>query len=110
MVHSMNYALTRRRFLQLAVAATATGIELPVALQLSGHSHGGQVRLPSTQPDVSRAHILPHIFPHMATRYPIGHYNLACQQLYTNRGLGVWPRPFRLNCRPEITLFTLHPA
>ena len=82
----------------------------PVALQLSGHSHGGQVRLPTTRPDgVGLATHAP-ILPHMATQYPIGHYHIGSYQLYTNRGLGVWPLPFRLNCRPEITLFTLQPA
>ncbi len=82
----------------------------PIALQLSGHSHGGQVRLPSRRPDragmLSRAHILPH----MARRYPIGLYRVGNHQLYTNRGLGVWPLPYRFNCRPEITIFTLRPA
>ena len=85
-------------------------IDAPIALQLSGHSHGGQVRLPSGRPDgagrLSRAHILPL----MAHRYPIGLYRVGNHQLYTNRGLGVWPLPYRFNCRPEITIFTLHPA
>ena len=85
-------------------------IGAPIALQLSGHSHGGQVRLPSRQPDgagrLSRAHILPHL----AHRYPIGLYHVGSHQLYTNRGLGVWPLPYRFNCRPEITVFTLRPS
>ena len=82
----------------------------PVALQLSGHSHGGQVRLPSTRPDGTGLATRAPVLPHMATQYPIGHYQLGGYQLYTNRGLGVWPLPFRFNCRPEITLFTLQPA
>ena len=85
-------------------------IGAPIALQLSGHSHGGQVRVPSRRPDragmLSRAHILPH----MAHRYPIGLYRVGNHQLYTNRGLGVWSLPYRFNCRPEITIFTLRPA
>ncbi len=85
-------------------------IGAPIALQLSGHSHGGQVRLPSIRPDgagmLSRAHILPH----MAHLYPIGLYRVGSHQLYTNRGLGVWPLPYRFNCRPEITIFTLRPS
>ncbi len=84
--------------------------EAPVALQLSGHSHGGQVRLPSTRPDGSGLATRAPVLPHMATRYPIGHYQLGRRQLYTNRGLGVWPLPFRFNCRPEITIFTLQGA
>jgi predicted MPP superfamily phosphohydrolase len=27
--------------------------------------------------------------------------------VYTNRGLGCWPVPFRINCRPEITVYEL---
>jgi len=84
--------------------------EAPVALQLSGHSHGGQVRLPSARPDGSGLATRAPLLPHMATRYPIGHYRVGNYQLYTNRGLGVWPLPFRFNCRPEITQLTLQPA
>ena len=83
---------------------------MPVALQLSGHSHGGQVRLPSTRPDGNGLATRAPLLPYMATQYPIGHYRVGSYQLYTNRGLGVWPLPFRFNCRPEITLFTLQPA
>ncbi len=83
---------------------------LPVALQMSGHSHGGQVRLPSSRPDGKGLATHAPILPHMATRYPIGHYRVGSYQLYTNRGLGVWPLPFRFNCRPEITHLTLQPA
>ena len=82
----------------------------PVSLQLSGHSHGGQVRLPTTRPDGDGLATRAPLLPHMATQYPIGHYHVGKHQLYTNRGLGVWPLPFRFNCRPEITLFTLQPA
>ncbi len=82
---------------------------LPVALQLSGHSHGGQVRLPTTRPDGNGLATRAPLLPHMATRYPIGHYRVGICQLYTNRGLGVWPLPIRLNCRPEITVFALRP-
>ncbi|MDE0199510.1 MAG: metallophosphoesterase [Caldilineaceae bacterium] len=83
---------------------------VPVALQLSGHSHGGQVRLPTTRPDGKGLATRAPLLPHMATKYPIGHYQVGSHQLYTNRGLGVWPLPFRFNCRPELTLHTLRPA
>ncbi len=82
----------------------------PVALQLSGHSHGGQVRLPTSQPDGNELLTYAPILPTWGVRYPIGHYQVGPHQLYTNRGLGVWPLPFRFNCRPEITIFTLRPA
>jgi hypothetical protein len=68
-------------------------------LQLSGHSHGGQVRLPL----VTQA-----IIPKFADRYIDGLYQMTdTMLLYVNRGLGVSELPFRLNCRPEITLYTL---
>lgn len=85
-------------------------MEAPIALQLSGHSHGGQIRLPSTRPDGEGLLTRAPVLPHMANRYPIGHYHVGRHQVYTNRGLGVWPLPLRLNCRPEITVFTLRPA
>lgn len=89
---------------------TIHAIGAPIALQLSGHSHGGQVRLPSRRPDGAGRRSRAHILPHMARRYPIGLYRVGSHQLYTNRGLGVWPLPYRFNCRPEITVFTLRPA
>ena len=66
-------------------------------LQLSGHSHGGQVGLP-----LLRYPFLPKI----SRKYPAGLYRVGEMFLYTNRGLGAHPR-FRFNCRPEITVFTL---
>ncbi|MDQ4063106.1 MAG: metallophosphoesterase [Actinomycetota bacterium] len=67
-------------------------------LQLSGHSHGGQVRLPvlGAQP----------LLPKLGRRYTSGLYKVGGMFLYTNRGLGNHPR-FRFNCRPEITILTL---
>lgn len=70
-------------------------------LQLSGHSHGGQVLLPG---------IGSLFLPQMARKYPSGHYQVQNMQLYTNRGLGTTHLPFRLGCRPEITLFRLFPT
>jgi hypothetical protein len=66
-------------------------------LQLSGHSHGGQVGVP----------LLCYPFlPKLSRKYPTGLYRVGDMFLYTNRGLGAHPR-FRFNCRPEITVFTL---
>jgi predicted MPP superfamily phosphohydrolase len=72
-----------------------------VDLMLSGHSHGGQVKFP-----IVGALILPP----MGTKYPEGHYRFQQMQLYVNRGLGTVGLPFRLNCPPEITVFTLRTA
>jgi predicted MPP superfamily phosphohydrolase len=77
-----------------ADASAATG---RFDLQLSGHSHGGQVSVP-----VLRSMALPRL----SRRYPVGLYRMGGMCLYTNRGLGSHPR-LRFGCRPEITIFTL---
>jgi predicted MPP superfamily phosphohydrolase len=65
-------------------------------LQLSGHTHGGQVYLPPLGAPV---------LPKFGRKYPAGLYTIRQMHLYTNRGLG---HPYvRLNCRPEITVFNL---
>ncbi len=70
----------------------------PVDLQLSGHTHGGQVRIP----------FLPPLYlPDLARKYIWGLYKIGDLTLYTNRGLGTVGLPVRLNCPPEITLITL---
>lgn len=70
-----------------------------VMLQLSGHSHGGQVRLPV---------IGPLILPWYGKKYHTGLYQVGGMWLYTNRGIGVNGLPVRFNCPPEITEITLH--
>jgi len=70
----------------------------PVDLQLSGHSHGGQVRIPGLGPIV---------LPPLARKYHTGLNRVGRLQVYTSRGLGVINPPVRLNCRPEVTLLTL---
>ena len=67
-------------------------------LELSGHSHGGQVRMPFVG---SLA------LPPLAYNYPCGLYNVKDMIHYTNRGLGMVSPEVRLNCRPEITVFEL---
>jgi predicted MPP superfamily phosphohydrolase len=71
--------------------------------QLSGHSHGGQIRVPLIGP----LHL-----PRYGQKYHTAKYKIGTSEmtLYVNRGVGmVWPY-VRLNCRPEITLLTLRPA
>jgi predicted MPP superfamily phosphohydrolase len=70
----------------------------PVDLQLSGHSHGGQVRIPFLGAPV---------LPHLGRKYSIGLNRVRDLQVYTNRGIGVVSPPVRLNCPPEVTLITL---
>lgn len=67
-------------------------------LQLSGHSHGGQVCAPFLGP----IHL-----PRYGQKYPRGQYQVGDMILYTNRGIGSSGIPVRFNCRPEISLFTL---
>ncbi|GIK63376.1 MAG: putative metallophosphoesterase YkuE [Chloroflexota bacterium] len=67
-------------------------------LQLSGHSHGGQVRLPLIGP-IGQAEL--------AQNYPAGLYKVNGMYQYTNRGLGMVTPQIRFYCPPEITVFTL---
>jgi predicted MPP superfamily phosphohydrolase len=67
-------------------------------LQLSGHSHGGQVRLP---------YVGAPWLPRYARKYPLGLYVVDGMPLYTNRGLGMLPPRLRFRCRPEVTSITL---
>jgi len=72
-----------------------------VDVQLSGHSHGGQVRLP----------LIGHLYtPIYAEKYVQGKYELNNKDfsLYVNRGIGTTRLPFRFLCKPEIHVFTLH--
>jgi uncharacterized protein len=69
-----------------------------IALQLSGHSHGGQVRIPLVGAP---------ILPPYGQKYSNGLYHIGTMWLYTNRGIGVIGPPVRFNCRPEITILTL---
>ncbi len=69
-----------------------------IDLQLSGHTHGGQVRLPG---------IGPLLLPVLGRRYPMGLYRVGEMWLYTSRGVGVAYPPVRLGCRPEISVLTL---
>ena len=72
-----------------------------VDLMLSGHSHGGQVRLPV---------LGPLVLPPLGRKYVEGLFRFNNMQLYVNRGIGTVGIPIRLNCPPEITLITLDRA
>lgn len=83
--------------------------DLPVALQMSGHTHGGQIRLPSYRTDEfgSKLWTPQKVLPRFGRLYPPGLLQVGDKCLYTNRGVGFTGPPIRVNCRPEITLFTL---
>lgn len=69
-----------------------------VALQISGHSHGGQVRLPA----FGTLH-----YPPFARKYGEGLHWVGGMPLYGNRGVGLVYPPIRFNCPPEVTVFEL---
>jgi len=69
-----------------------------VNFMISGHSHGGQVRLPF---------VGPLILPPLGQKYVEGFFTVGPTLLYVNRGVGTVGLPVRFLCRPEITLFTL---
>ena len=70
-----------------------------IALQLSGHSHGGQIRFPRLGGAL--------ILPYLGRKYDMGLYKVRDMWLYTNPGIGVTNEPVRFNCPPEITEITL---
>ncbi len=76
------------------------GVDTRPWLVLAGHTHGGQIVLPG----------LPPHFPPGMDGFPLiagwGVFDRA--RLYVNRGVGMGMVPLRLNCRPEVALFTLH--
>ena len=82
----------------------------PVSLQLSGHSHGGQVRFPTLSPEPSGHYSFAPILPRFGRRYPIGLRKINERYVYTNRGLGTTGPAVRFNCRPELTIITLRSA
>lgn len=72
--------------------------KFPVDLQLSGHSHGGQVRIPGMGPI---------ILPAMAHKYHTGVNRVGRLQVFTSHGVGVINPPVRLFCPPKVSLITL---
>jgi uncharacterized protein len=75
-----------------------TSLDPRIALQLSGHTHGGQVLIAGRPPIFT---------PDLGKKYSQGLFRVNDTWLYTNRGLGVISVPLRLNCPPEVTLLTL---
>ncbi len=68
------------------------------SLQLSGHTHGGQVVVPG---------VGPLVLPPQGRKYPAGLFRVGGMPLYVTRGIGMLPPRMRICCPPEITLLTL---
>ncbi|QWG17778.1 metallophosphoesterase [Bradyrhizobium sediminis] len=75
----------------------AVRVPARVALQLSGHTHGGQVRLFGWSP------VIPS---HYGKRFAYGHTRTQCDVVVSG-GLGCSIMPFRIGVPPEIALVTL---
>jgi predicted MPP superfamily phosphohydrolase len=71
-----------------------------INLILSGHTHGGQVRLP---------YLPPFYLPRYSGRFVAGFYQVSQHRipLYVSRGIGTSVLPLRFLCRPEVTVFEL---
>jgi len=78
--------------------ADNTSVDGRVSLQLSGHTHGGQIRIPGWGPLV---------LPLFGQKYDQGLHWVNNMWVYTNRGVGVIGPPVRFNCPPEVTEITL---
>jgi hypothetical protein len=76
--------------------------ELGIELQLSGHTHGGQLALLWLHRSLSLARLI--------TPFVAGLYRAGRSYLYVNRGAGSVMPMVRLGARPEVTELTLVPA
>lgn len=75
----------------------AAGVQ---GVQLSGHTHGGQLVFAGRPPSYLRR-------ARHGKKYLAGRYDVGGLQLYVNRGIGCVGLPLRIGCPPEITEITL---
>lgn len=75
-------------------------IDPPCTVSFSGHTHGGQVRIPG---------ITPFWLPPGSGAYVEGWYHKQDQHMYVSRGLGTSMYQIRFFCRPELAFVTLTP-
>jgi predicted MPP superfamily phosphohydrolase len=74
----------------------------PIAI--AAHTHGGQIRIPFL-PDWSWLNIVED--QEIDVDGWINDYGSSGNHLYINRGIGFSIFPIRINCPPELTIFTL---
>lgn len=70
------------------------------ALQISGHTHGGQLVFRGKEPMAFRR-------ARFGKKYLAGHYEVGGLQVYVNRGIGCVGLPLRIGAPPEVTELTL---
>jgi len=73
----------------------------PVDVQLSGHSHGGQIRFPL----IGDLYTPAYAENYVQGKYSLNHGNLS---LYVNSGIGTTRLPYRFLCKPELHVYTLN--
>jgi predicted MPP superfamily phosphohydrolase len=91
-------SVSKNAFIVLLKHQPLVDSETPFDLQLSGHTHGGQIF-----PFGLLTQLLYHM-PSGLTRLADGRW------LYVSRGTGTWGPPIRLFAAPEITLITIESA
>ncbi len=94
---------TRRRDVRILLSHNPNIIKeaslAECALVLSGHTHGGQVKLPVIGAPIS--------YNRHGKQYTRGWAQMKKTQIYVNRGLGTIFLPIRYQCPPEISLLRL---
>lgn len=72
----------------------------PLDLQLSGHTHGGQCRIPFL--DYTPVKVK------FGEKYVYGHFKKERSQLFVGRGIGTVGYRIRFACKPELVILTLY--
>ena len=92
---------------KVLLSHTPDGVLHPLAQQipvaLSGHTHGGQIRVPFYGAPVRHAHSVNR-------ELPAGLIQIGATQTYVSRGFGTSGIPLRFGCRPELGVVELRRA